>query len=137
MLGRQLWELLRQKFPEVQAVGGPTLGADPLVTSVSLVSQMEGQPIPAFIIRKEPKKHGTQNWIEGEKNLKPGMVAVIVEDVVTTGASSLKAVEKARDAGLRVAGILAIIDREEGGRETIEKAGLKLVTLFTKSELLT
>lgn len=125
------------KFPQkITAVGGPTLGADPLVTSISIESYRRNQPIPAFIIRKETKAHGAQNWIEGLKNLTPGMNVAIIEDVITTGESSLKAAQKTKDAGFNVVGIFAMIDREEGGRAAIEKAGFSLITLFKKSELL-
>lgn len=125
------------KFPQkIEAVGGPTLGADPLVTSISIESYRRNQPIPAFIIRKETKAHGSQNWIEGLKNLKIGMRVAIIEDVITTGESSLKAAQKTSDAGFKVVGIFAMIDREEGGRAAIEKAGFPLITLFKKSELL-
>ena len=111
------------------------MGADPIATATSLVSCLEGTPIPAFIIRKEPKKHGTGQWIEGRKNLKPGARVVIVEDVVTTGGSSMKAVERAREEGLEVLGVVVLVDREEGGREFLEEQGLTLRAVFTKSEV--
>ena len=136
LLGILLMEKIRESFPEAGAIGGPTLGADPLVSAVALTSQLQGHPLPAFIIRKEPKGHGTQSWIEGFKNLSKGMKVVILEDVVTTGGSSLTAVRKAEEAGLKVLGVLAVVDRQEGGREAIEKGGLHFQTLFTKSELL-
>lgn len=136
LLGELFFERIQKENPPVEAVGGPTLGADPLVTSVALVSHLRKKPLPAFIIRKEPKKHGTLNWIEGFKNLRPGMRVVLLEDVITTGKSSLEAAQRALEAGLKVAGIFAVIDREEGGREAIEKAGYELKVLFTKSELL-
>lgn len=136
LLGALFFDLLSQIHPSVEAVGGPTLGADPLVCAVSLTSRERNAPWPAFIIRKEPKQHGTQAWIEGEKNLRPGMRVAILEDVITTGKSSLEAAQKALDAGLKVVCIAAVIDREEGGREAIERAGYRLETLFTKSELI-
>jgi orotate phosphoribosyltransferase len=89
----------------------------------------------AFIIRKEPKGHGTGQWLEGRKNLPAGTRVIIVEDVVTTGGSSMKAVERAQEEGLTVLGIVTLVDREEGGRENIEAAGYWLKALFTKSEL--
>jgi orotate phosphoribosyltransferase len=89
----------------------------------------------AFIIRKEPKGHGTGQWLEGRKNLPPGTKVVIVEDVVTTGGSSMKAVNRAKEEGLDVLGIVTLVDREEGGRENIEAEGYWLKTIFTKSDL--
>lgn len=122
-------------FGPVDAVGGPTLGADPLATATSLVSGLEGAGIPAFIVRKEPKGHGTQSWIEGKKNLAPGCRVVVLEDVVTTGGSSLKAVERVESEGYRVLGVLTLVDREEGGRETLEARGYRFESIFTKSEV--
>ena len=116
-----------------EAVGGITLGADPIVTAVSMTSAQRGWPVPAFIIRKEPKKHGTEQWIEGTKNLRPGMRVAILEDVVTTGGSALKAIERAREFGLKVSLIVGLVDREEGGREALEKEA-PLVTLFRRRE---
>jgi orotate phosphoribosyltransferase len=126
MLGKGEW-------PE--AVGGITLGADPIVTAVSLTSALRGRPIPAFIIRKEPKKHGTAQWVEGMKNLNAGMKVAIIEDVVTTGASTLKAIERAEDAGLSVSRVLAIVDRNEGGAETIAGRGYRLEAMYLKEDV--
>lgn len=136
LLGELLLEKILSQPVQIHAVGGPTLGADPLVTAVSLTSHLKGRPMPAFIIRKEPKGHGTGAWLEGIKNLKTGDRVLILEDVVTTGTSSLKACEKAREFGLNVHGILTVVDREEGGAETIRGAGYHFDSLFTKSELL-
>lgn len=122
-------------FGAVDAVGGPTLGADPLSTATSLVSGLVGTGIPAFIVRKEPKGHGTQSWIEGKKNLRPGDRVVILEDVVTTGGSSLKAVERVESEGYKVLGVLALVDRQEGGRETLEGKGYRFEAIFTKQEV--
>jgi orotate phosphoribosyltransferase len=117
------------------AVGGITLGADPIVTAVSLTSALRGRPIPAFIIRKEPKKHGTAQWVEGMKNLAPGMRVAIVEDVVTTGASTLRAIERAEDAGLAVSRVLCIVDRNEGGADTVAAKGYRLEAMFLKEDV--
>jgi orotate phosphoribosyltransferase len=119
----------------VQAVGGITLGADPIATATSIAAYLSGKPLHAFIIRKEPKGHGTGQWLEGRKNLPPGTKVVIVEDVVTTGGSSMKAVNRAKEEGLEVLGIVSLVDREEGGRENIEAEGYWLKTIFTKSDL--
>jgi len=120
----------------LEGVGGLTLGADPIATATSLVSFLEGKPVPAFIIRKEPKGHGTGAWLEGRKNFKPGARVVIVEDVVTTGGSSMKAIRRAEEEGLKVLGVVTLVDREEGGRENIEKEGYWLKAIFTKAEVL-
>jgi orotate phosphoribosyltransferase len=134
LVGRLFCERL-PLFGKVEAVGGPTLGADPLSTATSLVSGLLGRGVPAFIVRKEPKGHGTQSWIEGKQNLAAGAAVVILEDVVTTGGSSLKAVERVEAEGYRVLGVLALVDRQEGGRETLEGRGYRFEALFTKSDV--
>ena len=96
---------------------------------------MADSPVPGFIIRKEPKGHGTGQWLEGRKNLPVGARVVIVEDVLTTGGSALKAVDRAREEGLEVIGIITLVDRQEGGREIVEAAGLPLRSVFTKAEI--
>ena len=136
LIGKLLFERIRDLDPFPKGVGGVTLGADPIVTAVSLVSHLEGRPIPAFIIRKEPKGHGTDRWIEGLKNIAPGSQVVIVEDVLTTGGTLLEGVRHAREAGLEVNRVYALIDRQEGGREKIEDASLVLDALFTRDDLL-
>lgn len=134
LTGRILCEMLaKDGMPE--AVGGITLGADPIVTAVSLTSALRGTPIPAFIIRKEPKKHGTAQWVEGAKNLKPGMQVAIVEDVVTTGASTLRAIERAEEVGLVVVRVLCIVDRNEGGAEFLSEKGYRLEPMFRKKDV--
>ncbi|RQW90196.1 MAG: orotate phosphoribosyltransferase [Geobacter sp.] len=135
LTGKLFFEAMKD-IAEVEGVGGLTLGADPIATATSLVSFLDGRPIPAFIIRKEPKGHGTGAWIEGGKNLRQGARVVIVEDVVTSGGSSLKAIRRAEEEGLLVLGVVTLVDREEGGRENIEKAGFWLKSIFTKSEIL-
>lgn len=136
LTGLALWELIENSGRRVDAIGGPTLGADPIVTAVSCVSVLRGRPLPAFIVRKEPKKHGTARWIEGVKNLKEGMQVALVEDVVTSGGSILKAAEKVEEAGYFISLLLTIVDREEGGRQAIEGRGYRFESLFTKTELL-
>jgi orotate phosphoribosyltransferase len=134
LVGKLFHEAIRD-VAGVQAVGGITLGADPIATATSVAALLAGQPLHAFIIRKEPKGHGTGQWLEGRKNLPPGTRVVIVEDVVTTGGSSMKAVNRAKEEGLEVLGIVSLVDREEGGRENIEAEGYWLKAIFTKSEL--
>jgi orotate phosphoribosyltransferase len=118
-----------------EAVGGITLGADPIVTAVSITSALRGWPVPAFIIRKEPKKHGTAQWIEGTKNLRDGMRVAILEDVITTGASTLKAIERAALSGLVVARVLCLVDRNEGGAEAVAGAGYRVEPMFLKEDV--
>ncbi|MEA3362707.1 MAG: orotate phosphoribosyltransferase [Thermodesulfobacteriota bacterium] len=135
LVGQAFWEEVKKFDGPIDGVGGLTLGADPIATATSIAAQLEGRSVHAFIIRKEPKGHGTGQWLEGRKNLPPGSRVVIVEDVTTTGGSSMKAVERAQEEGLDVAGIITLVDREEGAREAIEGAGQVLRTVFTKSEV--
>lgn len=134
LIGELFFERLRGSG--IEAVGGPTMGADPIVTAISLVSQLRGEPLPAFIVRKEPKFHGTSAWIEGMANLRRGMRVAIVEDVVTTGGSILHAIHRAQAEGLQVVQVLVLVDRQEGGRENLKKAGFELESIFTREELL-
>lgn len=136
LVGRLLLEAIRREAPQSVAAGGLTLGADPLASAVSLTSYLSGIPMPAFIVRKEPKGHGTGQWIEGMHALKSGAPVAIVEDVVTTGASTLKAIERAELEGLEVTGAFALVDRLEGGREAVETKGYALHSLFTRKDFL-
>ena len=120
-------EVLGDKLPD--AVGGMAIGADPITAAIITVAGRNGKKLKGFIVRKEAKQHGTGRDVEGP--VKAGDVAVIVEDVVTTGGSSLAAIEKAEAFGLKVRGVLAIIDRLEGGRETLAAKGYSLETLLT------
>ena len=130
--GLTLTSLLMLKEVNTNVVGGLTLGADPLVSGVSLVSALAGRLVNALIVRKEAKGHGTQAWIEGL--LPPeGTHVTVLEDVITTGGSSIKAVEKLRDAGYVVDRVVAIVDRQEDGEADIamKEAGLELRSLFS------
>ena len=130
--GLTLASLLLLKEVNTNVVGGLTLGADPLVSGVSLVSALDGRLVNALIVRKEAKGHGTEAWIEGP--LPPeGTRVTVLEDVITTGGSSIKAVEKLRDAGYVVDRVVAIVDRQEDGEADIamKEAGLELRSLFT------
>jgi orotate phosphoribosyltransferase len=120
-------ELLGSDLPD--AVGGMAIGADPITAALITVAGRSGKRLRGFIVRKEAKQHGTGRDVEGP--VAPGDVVVVVEDVVTTGGSSLAAIEKAEAAGLKVRGVLAIIDRLEGGRETLAARGYSLQTLLT------
>lgn len=120
--------------PEIKGVGGPTMGADPIVGSIIAQSHVIGKNLYGFLVRKEEKKHGTTKLIEG--NLKKGDKVVIVEDVITTGGSVIKAIDAVRKAGAFVNGVLAIVDREEGAEENFKKLGINYRPLFRISELL-
>lgn len=130
-IGRLILSLLP---PDTQAVAGLTLGADPIISAVSVVSAYEARPIPGLIIRKEAKGHGTKAYIEGPI-LTPGAKVVVLEDVVTTGKSALQAVERLKEAGYVVEQIIALVDREQGGGELYESLGLKFQTLYSIREL--
>ncbi len=132
IIGNLIFELIKEKNPD--AIGGLTLGADPISYATSMISYIKKQPIKPFVVRKEPKGHGTGKQIEG--NVKPGERVFIVEDVVTTAGSSLKAAKVAKDFGLEILGIIAIVDREEGGEENIRKEGFDFYPVFKISEFL-
>jgi len=117
-----------------QAVAGLTLGADPIVTAVSVVSAYENQPIPALIVRKEAKGHGTMAYIEGP-HLPPGAKVVVLEDVVTTGQSAMKAVLRLREAGYIVDRVISLVDRQQGGAQLYQSDGLQFQAVFTIGEI--
>lgn len=130
-VGRILLSLLP---PETQAVAGLTLGADPMVTATSVVAVYEGRSLTPLIVRKEAKGHGTQAYIEGP-TLPPGSSVVVLEDVVTTGQSALKAVDRLRQAGYNVDRILALVDREQGGAALYAEQGLAFQAVFSIREI--
>lgn len=131
-MGSLIFDLLT---PEVVGVGGLTMGADPIVSATSTVSFTRGRPVHAFIVRKEPKGHGTQTWIEGLANLPAGSPVALVEDTTTTGGSLLKAVDRAELSGLRVVQCITVVDREEGAKEALAERGFDLLALVTRTEL--
>ncbi len=118
----------------VTAVGGLTLGADPIASAAAMHSHLRSRPLQAFVVRKAAKDHGTAQWVEG--GVAPGSHVVVVDDVITTGNSTIQAIERARDAGLVVEHVVVLVDREEGGREQVEKQGVEVHALVTRSELL-
>jgi len=134
LIGRVILNRIRTYNVQAEAIGGLTLGADPIATAVAVVSALEGKPMSAFIVRKETKGHGMQRSIEGFDG-KPGTGVVVVDDVCTTGESILKAAEKAEEAGYNVAAAFCVVDREEGGTELIAKR-YPFYPLFTAKELL-
>jgi len=126
--------MLEQVEPDALAVAGLTLGADPLVSAVALRAALAGRVLDALIVRKEAKGHGTGAWLEGPLP-EPGSRITVLEDVVTTGGSSLKAVKQLREAGYGVERVVTIVDRQEGGLEAMTAAGLELRSLFLLEEV--
>jgi orotate phosphoribosyltransferase len=120
---------------DIAAVGGMTMGADPLISATSVVSHLTGRPLAGLIVRKAVKDHGTGRYIEGLANVKAGDKVAMLEDVVSTGGSVLQACERMRDAGLEVASICCVLDRGEGGREKLLEAGYRVRAIFTRPEL--
>ena len=119
---------------DIDAIGGYTLGADPIVSAVAALSADTERPLPAFIVRKEPKKHGERKMIEGP--FQKGWKVVVVDDVVTTASSTLKACQAVEEEGGEVVLALTLVDRLEGGRENLEKKGYTFVSLLTRDDLL-
>jgi orotate phosphoribosyltransferase len=124
--------LQRAKW-NVDSVGGMTLGADPIAYAIAYASANGRTPLRAFTVRKEAKDHGTRKLIEGP--FQSGDRVAVIEDVITTGASALKAAQAIRDAGGSVLGVLALIDREEGGREALEAKGLQVIALTRAADI--
>lgn len=135
LIGKLFLEIIHEQKMNVLGVGGMTLGADPLVSAVTVLSHLEKTPLPGFIIRKEAKGHGTNAYLEGMANFEPGFKVCLLEDVVTTGGTLLTACQRVKEAGLEIEGILCVLDREEGGRENISRAGYDLISIFTRKEL--
>ena len=140
LIGQVGWKLIKQNATElgsqIDAVGGLTMGADPIALSIALGALSDEPPVllQAFVVRKSVKAHGRQKLIEG--NFQKGHLVVVIDDVITTGGSTLQAIKAVEDAGGRVALVLVLVDREEGGREAIEKHGHKVVALFTRTDLI-
>jgi len=141
LIGKLMYELIKDE--RINAIGGLTLGADPVANAIAYTSYIESQkskakgqkvtPLEAFVVRKEPKKHGTMQWIEGY--VKKGDKVLIIEDVITTGNSTKTAIARAKKCGLKVMGVVVLIDRQEGAREAIESMGLPFKALLTKEEI--
>ncbi len=124
-------ELLRVRLP--RAVGGMSIGADPITSAIVTLAGMQNLPLKGFMVRKEPKGHGTNRYIEGP--VRPGDRVAIVEDVVTTGASSLEAIERCVDFGLVVERVVAIVDRRQGGAEAFRSRGYEFESLLSIEDL--
>jgi orotate phosphoribosyltransferase len=124
---------LRESQWEIDSVGGLTLGADPVSYAIAYASAHTDRPLRAFTVRKEAKAHGTGRLVEGP--FREGDRVAVVEDVITTGGSALRAIEALRTAGASIAGVIALVDREEGGREALEAMGLPVISLARASEI--
>ena len=131
LIGSLISRIIKDR--KVDAVGGMSVGADPIAVATSLAAYQDGREIMAFLVRKTQKTHGTLNVIEGP--IKPGQRALVVEDVITTGASTIAAIERIKEAGLEIELVVAIFDRCEGGREAIEALGYEVRSLLTRHDL--
>lgn len=135
LIGELMFEALAE-LPPCEAIAGVELGGCSLASAVSLTSFQKGRPLDALFVRKEQKDHGSRRLVEGDRSIKKGMPVVILEDVVTTGGSTLKAVAKLKEAGVQVVGVIALVDRLEGGADAIRDAGLPLVSLTTRRDFI-
>jgi len=131
LVGHLVFEEIRNQA--VDCVGGLTFGADPIAVATAFASGLINQPVAAFSIRKTRKDHGIIKWIEGD--VKPGMRAVIIDDVATTGGSTIKAIERARAEGLEVVKAVILVDRQEGGLDNIRQHVADVTAIVTKAEL--
>jgi orotate phosphoribosyltransferase len=136
LCGRVLYQHYKSLGIKVKGIGGPTLGADPLVTAFAIASHEASDPVSAFIIRKESKTHGTREMIEGRKNFRAGDPVLIIEDVLTTGESAIRSFKIAKDQGLDPVHIIVLVDREEGGRENLEKEGIPVSSIYTQRDFI-
>lgn len=132
LIGHLVFDALADR--ELEAVGGITFGADPIAIATAFVSELKSRPLKAFSIRKTQKDHGIVKWIEGD--LAAGDRVAIVEDVATTGGSTLKAIERARSEGLHVDCVVLLVDRQEGGKENIGRQVPEVRSIITRQELL-
>jgi len=132
LIGELVFEMLADT--DVTAAGGLTLGADPIANALAVISFQKGRPIKSFVIRKDIKDHGTKSAVEG--NVQPGERVAIIDDVITTGGSTITAIERAREAGLVIDRAIALIDREEGGRGNIMKHVSRVDAVLTRTEIM-
>ena len=135
LIGNLLYTMIRKNWPETDAIGGLTMGADPICDAVSLISFQQNHSIETLIVRKETKEHGTQRRIEG--NVEEVTRLIVIDDVVTTAGSTIKAIDAFQTIEhLRIDAVIALVDRNEGGRAALRERGFDLVSLFDKDELL-
>jgi len=134
LIGALFFDLVKPM--NVAAIAGVELGGCPLASAVALVSAQKNAPIDALYVRKAAKDHGSQRLIEGNTRLKQGARVAMLEDVVTTGGSTIRAMDVLRQAGYEIAGVVALVDRLEGGREAIEKNGVALTALYTRNDFI-
>ena len=140
LIGAVGWKLVKREAAKrglkPAAIGGLTMGADPVSLAIALASYRDdpAEALQALTVRKSPKQHGRTKLIEG--NFSPGMSVVVVDDVITTGGSTLKAIDAVEEANGQVGFVVVLVDRQEGGRENIEARGIDVVPLFTREELL-
>ncbi|MBK8173544.1 MAG: orotate phosphoribosyltransferase [Sandaracinaceae bacterium] len=134
LVGEAMFKALGGFAERPVAVAGVELGGCPLASAVALISHQRGAPLDAIYVRKDAKDHGSKRLLEGDATIADASNVVVLEDVITTGGSTLKAVEKLVARNLRVVGVVAIVDREEGGREAIVAAGLPFVSLYKRSD---
>ncbi len=132
LIGNIIFEMIKDS--DAKGIGGLTLGADPIAGAVAYTSFLKGRPFEAFVVRKSAKSHGTMQWIEG--NIKGGDRVVIVDDVITTGKSTIEAINKAKEVGLDIIKVIALVDRQEGGKENIEALGHRVEAVITREEVM-
>jgi orotate phosphoribosyltransferase len=134
LVGSVMLEAAERLAIKPRAVAGVELGGCPLASAVSLVSFQRGTPLDAIYVRKQAKEHGSARLMEGDTKIPDGTPVAVLEDVITTGGSTLKAVEKLRERGLSVAGVVVLVDRQEGGAEALAAAGLEVISVFLRDE---
>jgi len=132
LIGAIVFDMVKDS--SITAAGGLTLGADPIANALAVISYQKGKPIKSFIVRKDVKDHGTKSAIEG--SVKAGETVLIIDDVITTGGSTITAIEQARQTGLIVDRVITLIDREEGGRENIQKHVENIQSVLTRTEIM-
>jgi orotate phosphoribosyltransferase len=133
LIGRMGLNAIRSERWRPASIGGLTMGADPVAYAIAAASFGSDTPLDAFSVRKDAKAHGTGRLIEG--NFRSGSQVVVIEDVITTGGSALRAIEAVTQAGAAVLGVLAVVDREEGGRRALEQEGWRVLSLTNTSDL--
>ncbi len=135
LVGSLMFDAL-DALPTCNAVAGVELGGCPLASAVSLTSFVKGRPLDALYVRKDAKDHGSKKLVEGDRSISKDIAVVMLEDVITTGGSTLKAVDKLRSVGARVVGVVALVDRLEGGAEAIRATGLPVVAICTRRDFM-